>query len=263
MSTLVVHSRLLTVRSVRTLVRQPWFVAVTLVQPIVWLLLFGALFSDVVDIPGFDAATGSTGSYLEFLTPGVVMMTALFASGWAGTVYIDDMNRGVMDRLLASPVRRGAMMVGTLAHQTISTVIQTLIVVVVAVVSGARFPDAAVGLPITLLAASLLTIVFAALSNAVALMVRQQEALIGISQFVSLPLSFLSSAIMDLSLAPAWLRTVARYNPVDWAVVAARETLGADPDWSAVLPRLGGLGVLALAMSLLASRAFGAYQRSL
>ena len=49
-------------------------------------------------------------------------MTALFSSGWAGTVYIEDMNRGVMDRLLASPVRRGAMMIGTLAYQALTTV---------------------------------------------------------------------------------------------------------------------------------------------
>ena len=53
-------------------------------------------------------------------------MTALFSSGWAGTVYIEDMNRGVMDRLLASPVRRGAMMIGTLAYQAVTTVVQTL-----------------------------------------------------------------------------------------------------------------------------------------
>ena len=52
-------------------------------------------------------------------------MTALFSSGWAGTVYIEDMNRGVMDRLLASPVRRGAMMIGTLAYQGLTTVLQT------------------------------------------------------------------------------------------------------------------------------------------
>jgi ABC-2 type transport system permease protein len=260
MSTFVVHSQLLTVRAARILVRQPWFVAVTLVQPIVWLLLFGHLFQGVVRIPGFDQGSGD---YLEFLAPGVVVMTALFASGWAGTGYIEDMNRGVMDRMLASPVRRGAMMVGTLAHQTISTLTQSLIVLVVAVLAGARFAHAAVGVPLTLVAASLLTVVFAALSNAVALLVRQQEALIGISQFVSLPLAFLSSAIMDVRLAPDWLGTVARYNPVDWAVVVSRESLAASPDWGAVLPRLSALAVLAVAMAGLASRAFRAYQRTL
>ncbi len=65
----------------------------------------------------------------------------------------------------------------------------------------------------------------AALSNAIALMARQQEALIGISQFLSLPMTFLSSAIMDPALAPHWIQVCARYNPLDWAVVASRETL--------------------------------------
>lgn len=262
MSTLVVHSRLLTVRSVRTLVRQPWFVAVTLVQPVVWLLLFGALFTDVVDIPGFDATTGGTGSYLEFLTPGVVMMTALFASGWAGTVYIDDMNRGMMDRLLASPVRRGAMMNGTVAYQSITSIVQTAVIFAVAYAGGARFDSPLTGALLTFAAAILLTVVFAAMSNAVALLARQQEALIGISQLLSLPLTFLSSAIMDLRLAPSWIQTAARYNPVDWAVVISRQGLSAAPDWSVIGPRLGGLAAVALVMGWLATRAFGAYQRS-
>jgi ABC-2 type transport system permease protein len=258
-TTLVAHSGYLTMRSVRSLARQPWFAAITLVQPVIWLLLFGQLFRSVVDIPGFS----STGSYLEFITPGVIVMTALFSSAWAGTVYIEDMNRGVMDRLLASPVRRGAMMVGTLAYQALTTVLQSVVVLVIAVLCGARFDNAAVGVPMTLLGAALLSVVFAALSNAVALLVRQQEALIGVSQLLSLPLSFLSGAIMDTRLSPGWVADVARWNPVDWATVVCRETLAAHPDWGAVVPRLGGLVLLAVVMAWVATRAFGAYQRSL
>ena len=216
----------------------------------------------MVDLPCF-ATTGSSGSYLEFLTPGVIVMTALFSSAWAGTVYIEDMNRGVMDRLLASPVRRGAMMVGTLAHQALTTVIQSLVVFAIAALCGARFDNATLGVPMTLLAASLLSIVFAALSNAVALLVRQQEALIGVSQLLSLPLSFLSGAIMDIGLAAGWVAAVARWNPVDWATVVARDSLAANPDWGAIAPRLVGLALLAVAMAAIATRAFGTYQRSL
>jgi ABC-2 type transport system permease protein len=62
-------------------------------------------------------------------------------------------------------------------------------------------------------------------------MARRQEALIGISQLLSLPMTFLSSAIMDPQLAPGCMRTAARYNPLDWAVVASRETLLGSPDW--------------------------------
>jgi len=232
----------------------------TLIAPIIWLLLFGQLFRSVVHIPGFS--TGS-GSYLEFITPGVIVMTALFSSGWAGTVYIDDMNRGVMDRLLASPVRRGAMMIGTLAYQAVTTVVQTLIVFGVAYISGARFRGGVVGIVVTIVAAALISVIMASFSNALALLLRQQEALIGVSQFIVLPLQFLSSAIMDTRLSPHWVQHVARYNPVDWAVVASRQALSAGTEWGAVWPRLGFLAALASAMAWLATRAFRSYQASI
>ena len=71
----------------------------TLVQPAIWLLLFGQLFKGVVALPGLERS-----SYIAFLTPGIVMMTALMTSGWNGTTFIADMERGVMDRMLTSPV---------------------------------------------------------------------------------------------------------------------------------------------------------------
>jgi len=213
-----------------------------------------------VHIPGFTSASGS---YLEFITPGVIIMTALFSSGWAGTVFIEDMNRGVMDRMLASPVSRGAMIVGTVAYQSLTTIVQTLAVFGIAFAAGARFDGGATGVLVTLLAACLISIVIASFSNAIALLVRQQEALIGISQFIVLPLQFLSSAIMDTRVAPEWVQNVSRYNPVDWASTASRAALSADTDWGIVLPRLGGLLALAVVMSWLATRAFRVYQRSI
>jgi ABC-2 type transport system permease protein len=97
----------------------------------------------------------------------------------------------------------------------------------------------------------------------VALLVRQQEALIGISQFIVLPLQFLSSAIMDTGVSPAWVRHVARFNPVDWACTASRAALSGGTDWGVVLPRLGFLAALAIGMGRLATRALRTYQRSL
>jgi ABC-2 type transport system permease protein len=155
------------------------------------------------------------------------------------------------------------MMVGTLAYQSATTVLQTALIFAVAVAAGARFPGSATGLAISLLAAVLISVILGSLSNALALLVRQQEALIGISQFVVLPLQFVSSALFNPKLAPGWVQDIARYNPVDWAVVASRQALSAGPDWGAVLPRLGSLILLAIVMASLATRAFGAYQRSL
>ena len=77
-SHLLVQSGLLTLRSVHALIRQPWYAAITLVQPVIWLLLFGQLFRSVVHIPGFASSQDGSGSYLEFISPGVIMMTVLF-----------------------------------------------------------------------------------------------------------------------------------------------------------------------------------------
>jgi len=111
-------------------------------------------------------------------------------------------------------------------------------------------------------AGCLVSVIVASFSCSVALLVRQQEALIGISQFIVLPLQFLSSAVMDTRLAPGWIQAVARVNPVDWAVVASRDALAARTDWSAVGARLGWLAALALVLGWAATRAFRSYQRS-
>jgi ABC-2 type transport system permease protein len=258
MATLVSHSGYLTGRLLRATARQPAFVAITLVQPMIWLLLFGQLFKRVVEIPGFAA-----GAYVDFLTPGVVVMTVLFSSGWAGMAFIEDMERGVMDRMLASPVNRMAMMVSSVVNQAVTIVVQSLIVVVVALLLGAEFAGGVAGVLVMLVAAVLLGAAFASLSNGMALIVRTQESLIGFSTMLTLPLSFLSSAMMAREAAPEWIQTVASYNPVDWTVAASREALSADPDWSAVFTRLGGLLAVAVVAVWLATRAFRSYQRSL
>ena len=129
------HSLYLAQRGLRNLARQPWFVALTLVQPLIWLLLYGQLFKRVVELPGFDA-----GSYISFLAPGVVVMTALFGGGWNGMGMIADLDRGVMDRLLVSPVNRAALVLGRLISLVVVTVIQSTILLLLAFV-GVNAPQ--------------------------------------------------------------------------------------------------------------------------
>ncbi|WP_020669029.1 ABC transporter permease [Amycolatopsis nigrescens] len=257
MTTLVSHSGLLTLRALRTVSRQPAYLLFTLVQPMVWLLLFGQLFKRIAELPGFGAE-----SYIAYLTPGVIVMTAMMTAGWSGTSFIEDMERGVMDRNLTSPVSRAALITGSVLYQALTSVVQSLIVFGVGLLSGARYEGGLAGVLVVLAAAVLLSVTFAALSNALALLMRQQEALIGISQFLTLPLVFLSSVMMAPALMPAWVSDVARFNPVDWAAVAARQALGAQPDWSVVLGRGALLLGLAVLMCWLATRAFRSYQRS-
>jgi ABC-2 type transport system permease protein len=256
--TIVTHTVILTARHLRAFARMPVYLIMNLVQPIIWLLLFGQLFSSVINIPGF----GGSGSYLEFLTPGIVMMMALFAAAWAGTTYIDDMNLGVMDRFLTSPTSRVGLVISTLLFQAVLTVVQTLIVLGVAWLAGARFDGGVTGILVLLLGAVLLTFVFSAFSNAIALLTRQQTALIGVSQLISLPLMFLSSAIMNTKLSPEWVGNVAAFNPFEWAVVAGRQAMQHTPDWAAVWGHLGLLAALAIVMTWVATLAFSSYQRS-
>jgi ABC-2 type transport system permease protein len=251
------HTGFVTTRWLRAQYRSPALIAFTLVQPAIWLLLFGQLFKGVVALPGF----GDT-SYIAFLTPGIVMMTALMTSGWSGTSFIADMERGVMDRMLASPVRRGALMAGQLISLGTTTMIQTVLVFAIGFAAGARYDGGVLGYVVTIVASMLVGTAFGSLSNAVALLTRQQDALIGIFQFVSLPLTFMSSIMLDPKLAPEWVGVAARFNPVDWAAIAARQALSADPDWNSVARHGLYLVVFTLVVCYLSTRAFRTYQRS-
>ncbi len=257
MITMVKHSNQLALRSLRFLRREPIYLAFTLVQPAVWLLLFGEVFKRVVELPGFEGS-----SYIAYLTPGVVVMTAMMNAGWAGTTFIEDMDRGVMDRYLTSPVRRAALTNGTLAYQGVVTLVQSLIVFGIGLAMGARYDGGVLGVAVVLGAAVLLALIFAALSCAVALLTRTQEALIAVFQFLALPLAFLSSVLMAPALLPGWVDTVATFNPVDWAAVASREALQASPDWSAIAGRGALLVAACLLAAWVATRAFRVYQRS-
>lgn len=233
-------------RYFRVLARQPAFLLITIVQPLIWLLLFGALFKAVTQIPGF----GGTGDYLDYLTPGIVVMLAVSSAGWTGMGFIEDIDSGVMDRLLVTPAWRGAFNLGSVAQCVVSVVLQTLLIIGLALLLGASVPH----MGVLLLVAALLAAAFASLSNGLGVLTRQRESLIGAVSLLLLPLTFLSSALMQLSLAPGWIGTIAKLNPVDWAAVAAR-----DPEPL----RIGLLAALTVLSAWFATRAFAVYQRSL
>jgi ABC-2 type transport system permease protein len=244
-------------RGVRVFRRQPAYLGMTLSQPIIWLLLFGALFRSVARIPGFH------GSYINFLTPGVVAMLAVFSAGWTGMGFVEDINSGVMDRMLTTPAWRGALNAGTVVYGAFTVIVQTLVIVALALILGADFKGGIGGIALLLAIAALLGAIFASLSNAVGLLARQRETLIGAVTFVQLPLTFLSAAMMQRSLLPGWIRAVAPYNPVNWAVEASRSAAMRRVDWGLVGSRIGLLCALLAVSAWLATWAFSKYQRSL
>ncbi|PZS09286.1 MAG: multidrug ABC transporter permease [Solirubrobacterales bacterium] len=256
--TLVRHTLYMTGRHLRELWRQPWFVGVTLVQPVIWLLLFGTLFKRVIEIPGFHAH----GSYIAFLVPGVVAMSAMFSSGWSGMALIEDVNKGVTDRFLVSPVRREALIAGRLVKEAVVVLIQSVIIVCLALIVGATFPGGLGGVIVLLAVGAVLGAAFGALSNGFALIMRQEEALIGAMQFLLLPLTFLSSAFLASNLIPHGMRVISDFNPLNWAVIAGRAATSNSPDWGLVASRAGFLLALLALLLAFATRAFRSYQRS-
>ncbi len=244
-------------RGIRTLMRQPAFLLITIVQPVVWLLLFGALFKSVSRIPGFH------GTYIDFFTPGVVVMLALFGAGWSGMAFVEDIANGVMERMLTSPVWRGALNVGWIAYEATVVMVQTVLIVLLALILGANFKGGIVGVILMFVIGALLSASVASFSNAVGVLGRQRETVIGVVSFFQLPLTFLSTGMMQQNLLPHWMQTVTAYNPVNWAVVGARAAAMQRTDWGVVGTHIALLAGLAVVAAFVASRAFSRYQRSL
>jgi ABC-2 type transport system permease protein len=238
---------ILTTRYLRELYRQPAVIFLTLLQPVIWLLLFGALFQKVAQVPGFGG-----GSYITYLTPGVVIMTAMFSASWTGMSYIEDMSAGVLDRFLTAPVSRGALTAAMLGYQAVTTIVQSAVVVALGWATGAAFPGGAGGVAALIGISVLLAVAMAGLSDAFALLTRQREAVIGVSSVLVLPLTFLSGAFISLRLVPGWIADVARYNPVNWAASAGRAAVGGHVPWGTVGSYAG---FLALAIAVTATAA--------
>jgi ABC-2 type transport system permease protein len=247
----------MTQRQFLAVAKQPAYVVITLVQPVIWLFLFGGLFRRVVELPGFGSA-----SYLDYLVPGVIVMSAVSANMWAGMGTLEEIERGTLNRFLITPVHRSALLNANVLMQALTTAFQSVVIILLGWAGGAAYPGGALGLLVLVVAASVLGTVFGAFSNALGMLVRQRESIIGINTFLLLPLTFLSSAFMASALMPHWMQVVARFNPVNWALEAGRSAMRAQPDWWSVLSHGGWLLLLAAAAVGLSLRTFRSYQRS-
>jgi ABC-2 type transport system permease protein len=251
------------VRLMWATMRMPVFVIISIVQPILWVLLFGQLFKSVTTIPGFESHVHAQSiSYVQFLAPGISIMTALFGAAYSGMGLLGDIDRGVLDRFLATPISRGALIAGRILHSAVQVVVQAALILVVACLLGARPLGGVPGILTVFLAAALLGAAFASFSNALALLARRQEVVIAVMNFVVLPTTFLSSMIMSRDLMPQWIRGVSRFNPVNWAVTAARAGFQGDAT-SEIATHLGLLAVFALICGVLATLSFRRYRKAM
>lgn len=201
---------------IRKLRHDPLDLLTRVVQPVLWLTIFGGVFAQVRGIP-----TGAF-SYREFLAPGILAQSALFVAIFYGISAIWERDLGILYRYLASPAARSAIVLGKSVAAGVRALTQAGAVYIVALLLGIRLdhsPAAVAGVfALILLGAG----IFATLSLVVACLVKTRERFMGIGQLLTMPLFFASNAIYPLSLMPPWLRALAGINPLTYQVDALR-----------------------------------------
>jgi ABC-2 type transport system permease protein len=186
------------------------------VQPALWLLVFGEVFTKVRAIP-----TGSV-PYLDFLAPGILAQSGLFVAIFYGIAVIWERDLGVVHKLIASPTPRAALVLGKALSAGIRALSQTVIVYTLALVLGVQTtwnPLALVGVAVVMMLGAAL---FSTFSLIIACLVKTRERFMGIGQVLTMPLFFASNAIYPVAMMPDWLRVLSRANPLTYEVDGLR-----------------------------------------
>ena len=223
--------------TLRVTLRNPAWVFIGLFQPICYMLLFAPLLKNLAGVPGFPRG----GAYNVF-TPGLMMMMAIFGTGFAGFGVIARLREGVIERLRVTPVSRLAMMIGIIAVDLLNLLVQTGLLVGVGLLLG--FRPAVGGLLLLLVLLVIGGLTMASCSYAVALVLKNESALAAAVNLVALPLLLLSGIMLPLSLAPDILQKIAQANPFAYAVQAARALIGGQLQDVAVLQAFAIFAVL-------------------
>ena len=238
-------------------VRNPFVLVVSLVQPIIFLVLFTQVFGQV--------ATGAVNqgaadiSYETYLVPAICMQVALAAAATSGVGLVNDIENGMFEKVLVSPMNRTAVFLGKTAAEVVRIAAQILIIIGLGVLLGAEVETGVVGALGIVGVGILFSFWFIALSNTLAVITKDQESTIIGANLLQFPLLFVSTAFLPLAVLPGWIQIVARFNPVTYGVDAARAImLGRDVMTVIEVTAFGGIyDTLAPAVAVLLALALG------
>jgi ABC-2 type transport system permease protein len=243
---------LLARRNVLKTLRSPAFVSFSMLQPVVWLVLFSQTFSGLADSPQFERLGYS--SYVTFVTPAMMVLSVLFTALQSGLSVVTDLDTGMLDKLRTDPITRSSILVGRLIADAALMAAQATVVLVLAVSMGATVVGGWAGAVTMLVGVVLFGVAWAALSDFVALHTADSELTMVTGLFLTLPVLFLSSAFFPRSELPGWLRAASRANPAAYVIEAGRNVMNFGNDWAA-LARTGGIVVGTLILTLAAATA--------
>lgn len=201
---------------VQKLSHDPTEIITRAVQPMLWLLLFGEVFTRIRAIP-----TGNV-SYLDYIAPGILAQSALFIAIFSGMSIIWERDLGIVHKLLVSPTPRDALALGKALSGGVRALSQVIIIYLMSLLLGVKLnwhPLAIIGVLIFVILAAA---TFSAFSLIIAFLVKTRERFMGIGQVLTMPFFFASNAIYPIAIMPSWLQVIAHINPLSYEVDALR-----------------------------------------
>lgn len=207
------------VRALKKVLRNPILLFFSLLQPIIFLVLFTQLFSKFAAVPGLFPP-GIT--YLEYATPGILLQNGFSSALQSGTSIVDELNSGMLEKMLVTPVNRSAILLGRLLSDAFRVVVQSVIILVLAYLLGFDVATGAGGIISMLVIIAFFGLAWSGISLAIGLRTRSAETVFGIGGFLTFPLLFMSDALVPTTAMPAWMQSISNLNPISFAVDAVR-----------------------------------------
>jgi ABC-2 type transport system permease protein len=196
-------------------------ITMALVQPLIWLVLMGNVMSGMTSNPHGAAMLG-VDSYLDFMTPGIIIMTALFSGSFSGFSLVWDKRIGFLNRMLAAPLSRSAIPAGKMAAICLQVMFQACLIGLISLTLGVRFSAGVSGFLLIALIAGLFGAAMAGVSLSIAVLFNSFDGLHPILNFLTMPLMFTSNAIFPKAAMPGWMQIIADWNPLSHAVSPIR-----------------------------------------
>ncbi|MEU7427381.1 ABC transporter permease [Streptomyces sp. NPDC040750] len=246
-------TQLIFVRDMKLALRSPTWLLIGIMQPLLYLFLFGPLMVSVVDhTPGFPP-----GGAWEVLTPALIVQTALFSGSFAGVGLLTEYRVGVVDRFRGTPASRAALLFGKVLAQAVQATAQSVLIVLVTLLVF-DVDVSPTGLLLSLAIAAVLAITLSSGSYALAMVLKSEAAFPALMNAVLLPLLLLSGVLLPVSeqLAPGWLYNLARINPLTHVVDAERAAFRGDMNATGLLTGSLVLLVMAVLALLWGTRTF-------
>ena len=205
-------------------IRNPFVLVVSLVQPVIFLVLFTEVFGNVAGQAVQDSL-GPGVTYESYLVPAIAIQVSLAAAVTSGVGLVNDIENGMFEKVLVSPMNRTAVFVGKTAAELFRIAVQIAIILGLGTLLGANIETGVVGALGIVGVGVLFSLWFVAFSNSLAVLTRDQESTIIGGNVLQFPLLFLSSAFLPVESLPGWIQTFARLNPVTYGVDAARSLM--------------------------------------